>query len=227
MRVLLVDDDADLADLLSYALRREGYEVMVAPDGERAVAQWKEQEPDVVLLDIGLPKLDGWEVLRRMRPQVKTPVIMLTARDEDHEVVQGLDLGADDYVTKPFSAKQLAARMRAVLRRARGDSYRQPSNVITTGDLVLDVQTREVAKGGKQVALTPLEFRLLHMLLVNAGRVVPYGRLVEHAWGYANEDRSDMLKSHVSHLRTKLGLPAKGPGALEAVLGVGYRFARE
>ena len=227
MRVLLVDDDADLADLLSYALRREGYEVVVAPDGERALTQWKEQEPDVVLLDIGLPKLDGWEVLRRMRPQTKTPVIMLTARDEDHEVVQGLDLGADDYVTKPFSAKQLAARIRAVLRRSRGDSYREPTNVITTGDLVLDVQTREVAKGGRQVALTPLEFRLLHMLLVNAGRVVPYGRLVEHAWGYANEDRSDMLKSHVSHLRSKLGLPAKGAGGLEAVLGVGYRFARD
>jgi DNA-binding response OmpR family regulator len=120
VRVLLVEDDADLADLLAYALRREGYDVQLAPDGEQAIERWRADEPTLVLLDIGLPKLDGWEVLRRMRRESKVPVIVLTGRDEDHEVVQGLDLGADDYVTKPFSAKQLAARIRAVLRRARG-----------------------------------------------------------------------------------------------------------
>jgi DNA-binding response OmpR family regulator len=226
MRILLVEDDADLADLMSYALGREGHSVLVARDGEQAMERWRSDEPDMVLLDIGLPKLDGWEVLRRMRLESSTPVIMVTARDEDHEAVRGLDLGADDYVTKPFSAKQLAARVRAVSRRARGEGQAQPTGALSTGELTLDPLTREVARGGRSVALTPLEFRLLHMLALNAGRVVPYARLVEYAWGYANEDRSDMLKSHVSHLRSKLGLPAGGPGSIESVLGVGYRLHR-
>ena len=227
MKVLVVDDDADLLDLVTYALRREGYDVLAAVDGQQALARWEQEGPDIVLLDGTLPKLDGFEVCRRIRHGGKTPVIMLTARDEEQDVLRGLQVGADDYVTKPFSAKLLAARMKAVLRRCSGDPYRQAVSQVRVGELALDLHSHAVVQGGRPVQLTPLEFRILYLLAMNEGRVIPYSRLVEYAWGYYDEDNSSLLKTHICHIRRKLGLgaaPAPGRGAIKAVLGVGYSF---
>jgi two-component system response regulator MtrA len=186
--------------------------------------RWEAERPDLVLLDGILPKVDGFEVCRRVRHASETPVILLTARDEEADVLRGLQLGAGDYVTEPFSARVLAARMRTVLRRLKKS---EPARAqLQVGDLTLDLHSHEVTKGGTPVQLTPLEFRILYLLALNAGRVVPYARLVEYAWGYADEGTSGLLKTHLSHLRKKLALPAAGPGSVKAVLGVGYSLAR-
>jgi DNA-binding response OmpR family regulator len=229
VKVLVVDDDADLLDLMTYALRREGYNVLTAIDGQQALQRWEAERPDIILLDGNLPKLDGFEVCRRIRHGAKTPIIMLTARDEEADVLRGLQMGADDYVTKPFSAKLLTARMKTVLRRYQDDAYRQPAAQVEVGDILLDLQSHEVTKGGQPVQLTPLEFRILYLLAMNQGRVVPYSRLVEYAWGYYDENNSSLLKTHICHVRKKLGLGstkgAKGAGGIRAVLGVGYSLA--
>src|SRR6478609_3088049 len=167
MKVLVVDDDIDLLDLMTYALRREGYNVLAAVDGQQALQRWESENPDIVLLDGNLPKIDGFEVCRRIRHESKTPIIMRTARDEEEDILRGLQIGADDYMTKPFSAKQLAARMKAVMRRCQSDPYRQPASQVSVGDLVLDIQSHEVTKAGEPVQLTRLEFRILYMLALN------------------------------------------------------------
>ena len=252
MKALLVDDDPDLVDLLTYALRREGYQVVTASDGQQALARWRGEQPDIVLLDGNLPKMDGFEVCRQIRHESTTPVILLTARGEEADVVRGLQVGADDYVTKPFSAKQLVARMQAVLRRSQRDRYRQPTSELRVGDLVLDLQAHTVTKlpsppagkrgraaaagraatqegqadQGEVIGLTRLEFRILYLLAMNEGRVVPYTRLIEYAWGYYDESNSTLLKTHISHLRRKLGLRAEAPGGIRSVVGVGYMLAR-
>ncbi len=198
MKALVVDDDVDLLDLVTYALRREGFTVTPAIDGAQALHHWQAENPDSILLDANLPKRNGFEVCRRIRHESHTPIIMLTARDDEEDVVRGLQLGADDYVTKPFSAKQLIARMKAVLRRVQTDPYTQAN-------------------------LSPLEFRILFMLAMNANRVIPYSRLVEYAWGYDSGD-ANLLKTHVCHIREKLTLPMTGKNGIRAVPGVGYKL---
>jgi DNA-binding response OmpR family regulator len=225
MKVLVVEDDLDLLDLTSYALRRDGYQVLTAIDGQQGFRCWESENPDVVLLDAGLPKLNGFELCRRIRHDSDTPVIMLTARDDEEDIVRGFQLGADDYVTKPFSVKQLTARMSAVLRRSHADPYRQPVSEVRAGDLVLDLQSHEVSKAGKLIQLTPLEFRILYMLAMNEGRVIPYSRLVEHAWGYDGGD-SYLLKTHICHIRKKLNLSPDQKGGIRSVPGVGYSLTR-
>ena len=225
MKVLLVEDDADVLDVTTYALRREGYTVVQAIDGQQALQRWEAEQPDLVLLDVNVPKLNGFEVCRRIRDEGRTPVVMLTARHEEEDVIRGLKLGADDYVTKPFSPKQLVARTEAVLRRSREDTYCTPARELTVGDLHLDIESHEARKAGRPVHLTPLEFRILSLLAMNAGRVIPHARLIEQAWGHEGGDRA-MLKSHISHLRTKLGLPAEGPRSVKVVPGVGYSLGR-
>lgn len=224
MKALLVEDDADLLDLLTYALRREGYTVLTAMDGQQALKRWEDEAPDVVLLDANIPKIDGYEVCRRIRHDGATPVIMLTARDEEEDILRGFRLGADDYVNKPFSATQLAARMKAVLRRSQADPYRQPVREVRVGDVLLDLQSYSVKAGDRQIQLTPLEFRILYLLGVNEGRVIPYSRLVEYAWGYEGGD-SSLLKTHICHIRQKLNLSAGKNGGIRAVPGVGYSLA--
>jgi DNA-binding response OmpR family regulator len=225
VKILVVDDDIDLVDLTGYALRREGFTVVQALDGVQALERWERERPDLVLLDANMPKLNGFDVCRRIRQASTTPVIMLTARDDEEDIVHGLELGADDYVTKPFSAKQLIARIRAVIRRCQVDPYRQPVSELRAGDLVLDLQSHEARMRGEMVQLTRLEFRLLHMLAMNEGRVIPYDRLVEYAWGYDGGD-SSLLKTHISHIRSKLGISASGPGSIRAIPGVGYSLSR-
>ncbi len=224
MKVLLVEDDADLLDLLTYALRREGYTVMSAMDGQQALKRWEDDAPDIVLLDANLPKTDGYEVCRRIRHGGTTPIIMLTARDEEEDVLRGFRLGADDYVAKPFSAGQLVARMKAVLRRSQADPYRQPTREVKIGDVVLDLHSYSVRSQERDIQLTPLEFRILYLLGVNEGRVIPYSRLAEYAWGYEGGD-SSLLKTHICHIRQKLNLSAGKNGGIRAVPGVGYSLA--
>ncbi len=158
----------------------------------------------------------------RRRPLV---TVIVPARDEEADIVRGLQVGADDYVTKPFSTKQLHARMKAVLRRAKAGSYGEPTSQVKVGNLVLDLQSHEVTKAGRPVQLTVLEFRILFILAMNEGRVIPYARLVEYAWGYDGGD-SSLLKTHICHIRKKLGMPADGKGGIKAVPGVGYSLGK-
>jgi DNA-binding response OmpR family regulator len=223
-KVLLVDDDSDQLDLLTYALGRQGYEVLTAADGQQGLVQWRKHRPELVILDGNMPKFDGFEVCRQIRHEADTPVILLTARGEEADVVRGFQVGADDYVTKPFSAKQLAARMEAVLRRARRNPIQHPTREVQAGDWLLDLNAHQVTRGERAVTLTKLEFLILYQLAVNEGQVVPYHRLLEYAWGYYDESNAALLKTHVTHLRRKLGLPADGPGSLQAVVSVGYRL---
>src|SRR5919206_2145434 len=223
MKVLVADNDADLVDLMGYALRRSGYSVVATTDGQQALRQWEAESPDLVLLDVTMPKLNGFEVCRRIRQDSDTPIIMLTARDEEEDIIRGFQLGADDYVTKPFSTKQLAARMEAVLRRYRENRYLRPVSEVQVGDLVLNLESHEASKAGQLVQLTPLEFRILYLLAMNEGRVIPYSRLVEYAWGYDGGD-ANLLKTHICHIRKKLSLDEQQPGGIRAVGGVGYRL---
>ncbi|SRR5581483_4925976 len=225
MKVLLVDDDIDLLDLLAYALRREGYTILTASDGQQALRRCEGEQPDIVLLDVNLPKLNGFEVCRRIRHASEIPIIMLTSRDEEEDILRGLQFGADDYVTKPFSPKQLAARMKTVLRRSRADRYDQPVRELRCGDLVLELESQQVTKAGQAVQLTPLEFRILFLLAMNEGRIIPYSRLVEYAWGYDGGD-SSQLKTHICHIRQKIGMRPGKKGGIRAVVGVGYTLDR-
>ena len=224
MKVLLIEDDADLLDLMTYALGREGYTVLTAMDGQQGLKRWADESPDLVLVDVNLPQIDGFEVCRRIRHDGATPLIMLTARDEEEDVLRAYRLGIDDYVNKPFSAQQLVARMKAVLRRSQADPYRQAVREVKVGDVRLDLQSYTVSDGDRQIQFTPLEFRILYLLGVNEGRVIPYSRLVEYAWGYEGGD-SSLLKTHICHIRQKLNLSAGKNGGIRAVPGVGYSLA--
>jgi DNA-binding response OmpR family regulator len=224
MKVLVVEDDLDELDVTAYALRRDGFTVSVATNGQQALERWESEDPDIVLLDVRLPTLDGFEVCRRIRTHSETPVIMLTGRGEDEDVIRGLGLGADDYVIKPFSMKQLMSRIRAVLRRSKAGRYGGAASEVRVGDLLLDFESHAVTKGGRPVELTPLEFRILYMLAINQGRVVPHARLLQYAWGYDIGDAS-LLKSHISRIRHKLNLPDHPSCGITAVLNVGYRLA--
>jgi len=223
MKTLLVDDDPDHLDLLGYRLRRDGHTVVSAIDGLQAIQRWEKERPDIILLDVTLPKLGGVEVCRRLRHDYDchTPIILLTAKDEDDDVLQGLRAGADDYVSKPFSPKVLIARMQAVLRRtSRGDVQHVPGN-LKIGDLVLDPQAYAVTRSDRAVGLTRLEFRILYILAMNPNRIIPYSRLVEYVWGYDGGD-ANLLKTHICHIRQKLELSTAQGMEIKAMPGVGY-----
>jgi len=228
MKALVVDDDRVLADVLTFTLRREGFQVIQAYDGEAALERWAEEQPDLILLDVNMPRLDGFAVCRRIREQTDTPIILLTVRGEEDDIVHGLKLGADDYITKPFSPRQLVARAHAVLRRA-GRSIAPAIRKL--GDLTLDPSRRELRiGGGEPVPLTPLESQLLVYLMLNAGHVLSAESIITHVWGAEGGDR-DMLRQLVHRLRGKIaqahGLEAGEPGlpdlvSIETVPGQGY-----
>lgn len=228
MKALIVDDDRVLADVVAFTLRREGFQVTLAYDGEAALRCWAENQPDLIVLDVNMPKLDGFAVCRRIRAQADTPILLLTVRGEEDDIVHGLKLGADDYITKPFSPRQLVARAQAVLRRAGktlAPAIRQ------TGELKLDPSRREMCIGkGGAVSLTPLENRLLNYLMLNSGHVLTTEALIGHVWGVEGGDR-DMLRQLVRRLRVKIAqacgtgtddLDAAGPVYIETVPGLGY-----
>ncbi|MCB8965898.1 MAG: response regulator transcription factor [Ardenticatenaceae bacterium] len=222
MKALIVDDDLALADVIAFTLGRAGFETILAHDGQAALERWRAEAPDVIILDLNLPKLDGFAVCRRIRAEDDTPIVMLTVRNEDDDVVQGLTLGADDYVVKPFSPRQVVARVEAVLRR----SSTPPStpDPIVAGDLVLEMSRLELRRGEKVLTtLTRLEARLLEILMSNCGQVLTTERLIEYVWGVSGGDRS-MLKQLVYRLRHKVERDPTQPQYLETVPGVGYSF---
>jgi DNA-binding response OmpR family regulator len=226
MRALIVDGDPDLLDIMTYAFRREGYEVVTAASGAQALARFRDDHPGIVVLELNLSHLNGFEVCRRIRLESEVPIIVASARHEEQDVLRALSLGADDYVTKPFSLKQLAARMETVLRRCRRDAHARAARTVRAGDLELNRETYEATRGGEPVQLTPLEFRILSLLAMNEGQVIPYARLVDYAWGFEGGDAS-LLKTHVCHIRQKLGLPTDGPGALRSLATVGYSLVKQ
>jgi DNA-binding response OmpR family regulator len=223
-RILVVDDEAAVRDLLAYNLRRAHYEVDVAADGRLALQKARAAAPDLVLLDLMLPGMDGLDVCRELRKTSRVPIIMITARDEETDRVVGLELGADDYVCKPFSVRELMARVKAVLRRAEPGEGEPAGALHGPGGLLLDVERRVVRVGETPLDLSRLEFDLLHALLANAGRVLTRERLLEQAWGYAYSGDTRAVDSAVKRLRAKLRRAAPAADAIAAVRGVGYRL---
>jgi len=227
MKALVVDDDKVLADLVAFSLRRQGFEVIQAYDGASALRRWEEEKPDVIILDVNLPKttptLDGFTILRRIREKSATPIIMLTVRGEEDDIVQGLQLGADEYIVKPFSPRQFIARIEAVMRRT---ARRGSPQIIAAGDLALDVDRREVkVKSRDAITLTVLEARLLEHMMYYAGHVLSIQELIDHVWGPGGGDR-DMLRQLVRRLRLKIEPDPSLPSIIETVPGKGYGIAR-
>ena len=225
IKILLVEDDPDALDLAAYALRRERFVVLEASDGAQAVRRWKADRPDLVVLDLGLPSLDGFEVLRRIREEGTTPVLIVTGRRDVHDILREFNLGTDDFVPKPFEYRELIARIRAILRRVRGDAQEATEPRVEANGLTLDPQTYEVSWRDTFVRITPIEFRILYLLATNAGRVVPASRIYTYVWGSAGGD-ANALRSHISHLRRKLENNHDSAGTIVSVPAVGYIFRR-
>jgi two-component system, OmpR family, response regulator RegX3 len=224
-RVLVVEDEESFSDALSYMLGREGYDAVVASTGPDALAEFDRAGADIVLLDLMLPGLPGTEVCRALRSRSNVPIIMLTAKDTEIDKVVGLELGADDYVTKPYSARELVARIRAVLRR-RGDAADAPSadGVLEAGPVRMDVERHVVSVDGEQVPLPLKEFDLLEYLMRNAGRVLTRGQLIDRVWGSDYVGDTKTLDVHVKRLRAKLEPDPANPKYLLTVRGLGYKL---
>jgi DNA-binding response OmpR family regulator len=225
-RILVVDDEPAVTDLLAYNLRKAHYEVLVANDGLEALQLANEGSPNLILLDLMIPGVDGLDVCRELRKTSNVPIIMITARGEEIDRVIGLELGADDYVAKPFSVRELMARIKAVLRRSQSDvKGSTPSNLLYgPGGLQIDIDAHTVVVEGKILNLTRLEFDLLYYLLSNAGNVMTRERLLEQAWGYDFAGDTRAVDSAIKRLRAKLRTDSANADAIEAVRGVGYRF---
>jgi two-component system alkaline phosphatase synthesis response regulator PhoP len=221
-RVLVVDDDVKTVELVKLYLSRDGYRVLAAYDGEEALHLARENRPDLIVLDLMLPGVDGLEVCRTLRNESDVPIIMLTARTTDEDKLTGLGLGADDYVSKPFSPRELAARVRTVLRRLPGE--RGPVE-IKRGELVLNFLKHEVSVGGRPLALTPVEFKLLGVLVKEAGRVFSRAELVEKALGYDYKGFDRTIDVHILNLRRKLEPDPVHPKYIKTAYGAGYRFS--
>lgn len=222
-RVLLVDDEANLRHALTYALRQEGYEVASAADGEEGMRLFHQAGPDIVIVDVMLPGIDGYEVCRRIRRESDVPVLMLTARDQEIDRIVALEIGADDHIGKPFSTRELIARIRALLRRATRPSPRTEEAVLEAPGLRVDSARRRVERDGKELTLKPREFDLLVHLMANRGVVLSRDRIMGAVWGERGTD-SRTVDTHVKRLRLALGDEAGTPRWIETVRGVGYRF---
>jgi two-component system alkaline phosphatase synthesis response regulator PhoP len=222
LTILVVDDEPNIRDLLIGYLRHAGYEVATAADGLAALAEAERVRPVLVVLDLMLPGLDGWEVCRRLRERWDVPILMLTARAEEHDRLIGLGLGADDYVTKPFSPREVVARVKAILRRAGYEG--QP---LQHGCLVLDAVARKVTVDGRPIALTAQEFDLLHTLLRHPGRVFTREELLSYCWEIGFEGVDRVVDVHIGKLRAKLGDDPARPHFIHTVRGVGYRLGGE
>jgi two-component system response regulator RegX3 len=222
-RILIVEDELSLSEPLSFLLRREGYETEIAADGREAVAAFDRAGADLVLLDLMLPGLSGTEVCREIRSRSTVPIIMLTAKDSEVDIVVGLELGADDYVTKPYSSRELLARIRAVLRR-RVDVEDDGDAVLETGPVRMDVERHSVAVGGAEIPMPLKEFELLELLMRNAGRVLTRGQLIDRVWGADYFGDTKTLDVHIKRIRSKIEDDPSQPSMLVTVRGLGYRF---
>ncbi|MDA8147406.1 MAG: response regulator transcription factor [Actinomycetota bacterium] len=222
-RVLVIEDDERIRTSMRLALEDEGYLVDDAGSGEEGVTRFTDRRPDLVLIDIMLPGMDGFETCRSLRRLSTVPVIMVTARSDTHDVVAGLEAGADDYVTKPFVAKELAARIRALLRRSRTDDATSP--VLTFGDVEIVPEAGSVRRGGEEVHCTRTEFHLLRELAANAGKVLTREQLLERVWGYDYFGDGRLVDVHVRRLRTKVEADPANPRHILTVRGMGYKLA--
>jgi DNA-binding response OmpR family regulator len=221
-KILLVDDEPTLVATVKYNLEREGYQVVTAADGESGLSMARVERPDLIILDLMLPGLDGFEVCRILRREMTVPILMLTAKTEEVDKVVGLELGADDYVTKPFSMRELLARVRALLRRA--ETLPAEAKVLTAGDLQVDLAKREASKRGQPLSLKPKEFELLAFFLRNRGRAFSRDQLLDQIWGYDFAGDTRTVDVHVRWLRQKIEDEPAKPTRLLTVRGVGYRF---
>lgn len=222
-KILVVDDEPTLVATLKYNLEREGYRVITAADGESGLSAARADRPDLILLDLLLPVMDGLEVCRILRRETTTPILMLTAKTEEIDKVVGLELGADDYVTKPFSMRELLARVRALLRRAQAATTAE-TDLLRAGDFEVDLRRMEASRGGRPLALKPKELDLLAFFLRNRGRAFTRDQLLNHVWGYDFAGDTRTVDVHIRWLRQKIeDVPAR-PSRLITVRGVGYRF---
>jgi len=222
--ILLIDDDPDLLTLLSMILKKEGYRVEVAEDGESGLEMAIQLQPDLILLDIMMPGVDGWEACREIRKITTAPIIYLTAKREESDIVRGLQLGADDFIPKPFRRHELTARIEAVLRRSRPDT-RDEDVVYEIGDLVIDQVRWEVRRGEEAVHLTPTEFNLLLMFARNAGRPISHREILTTVWGENHESNLNLLKVYIRQLRRKIEDDPDRPQRILTQRGIGYRLA--
>jgi len=224
-RILVVDDESRMIGFIRMNLELEGYQVLEANDGIKALEMVRTQLPDLVLLDVMMPGLDGFETLRMLREFSNVPVIMLTAKGEEEDKVRGLELGADDYVTKPFGSRELSSRVRAVLRRAEMPSASPEQAILKIDDrLSVDFNRREVIVEGKHIKLRPTEYRLLYHLIENAGWTVPHEQLLAKVWGYEYRDETHYVRLYVNYLREKIEEDPSNPKYILTERGVGYRF---
>lgn len=223
-QILIIEDEIELVKVLRSYLQQSGFRVIDAQRGDKGLALWEQHKPDLVILDLNLPGMDGLDVARHIRQKSDTPILMLTARVEESDQIVGLEIGADDYVTKPFSPKVVVARVRAILRRVKEDRGNEP--ILHVADLEIDLAAHTVVRAGEEIELTPTEFNLLSAMARQPGRVFSRLQLLEDAQGVAYEGYERTIDAHIKNLRAKLEKDPKNPQYIETVFGVGYRFAR-
>ncbi len=223
-RILIIEDERPLAEAVEFSLEKEGYEVDIALDGETGWRMCEGGDYDLILLDLMLPGMDGMEICREIRKESTTPVIMLTAKDSDVDKILGLEMGADDYVTKPFNMRELIARVRAVLRRARADEPEKPSDRLEVGDIVIDKERHEVIVDGRVVDMPLMEYRLLELFLHNPGKALAREYLLNKAWEGDFYGQTKTLDVHIRRLREKIEKDPADPERIITVRGIGYRF---
>jgi two-component system, OmpR family, KDP operon response regulator KdpE len=226
-RILLAEDEVSLRDFVSRNLRARGFEVLEASNGLEALAVWEREDPHLLILDIMMPRMDGLEVCRRVREHSAVPIIVLTALDAESEKVTALDLGADDYLTKPFGVEELLARVRAVLRRTQGLTIQPAEGIQRFGNLEIDLAGHIVRLRGEEVRLSPTEFALLEQLITNAGKVLPRRMLLQRIWGPEYGGEAEYLRVYINRLRQKLESDPAHPRYFLTETGIGYRFAPE
>lgn len=224
-KILIVEDEAHITRTLRLYLEQAGYLVVIIADGAQAMPAFRHEKPDLVILDLHLPHVDGWEICRQIRREGDTPIIMLTARSEESDKLIGLELGADDYVTKPFSPREVTARVRVVLRRSHGQV--QPPPILRADTLMLDLDGHTATQANQTLELTPTEFDILTALMRHPGQAFTRLQLVEAAQGGAYEGYERVIDQHIKNLRAKLGDDARAPRFVQTVFGVGYRFSAE
>lgn len=223
-KILIVEDDRNLLDTIKYNLQKEGYKVVTAGDGAEAIAIARLEKPSLIILDIMLPKMDGFEVCRILRKETSTPIIMLTAKTDETDKIVGLEIGADDYISKPFSLRELLARVRAVLRRVKTIEIQPEERLLKIGDIEIDLIRHQVSSGTQIIRLTPKEFDLLAFLARNKGAVFTRDQLLEKVWGYDFAGDTRTVDVHISWLRQKLEANPSNPKYIVTVRGVGYKL---
>lgn len=223
--VLIIEDEVELSNVLKAYLERAGYDVLMAGRGDEGLSLWQSDQPDMVLLDLNLPGMDGIDIMRKIRQKDDTPVIMVTARVEEVDRLLGLELGADDYITKPFSPREVVARVKAVLRRVE-KTIDTPAAVIHIADLTIDMDAHIANQGDQELDLTPTEFSILATLAAQPGRAFSRLQLLEASQGIAYEGYERSIDAHIKNLRAKLGDDIKDPQYIETVFGIGYRFKK-